>query len=154
MSSPDLDRLDELLRRIRHAQQRPGWRKQLIAGSEYVTTLSTLRVMRAIERRTLTGRPISVRDVADSMAVEHSTASRAVANAVEEGLVRKAGGDGDQRRCRLELTDRGRIALDEITRQRRDMVAETVVGWRDAELDLLLNLLERLAVDFERRTPA
>lgn len=154
MTPSSYDRLDELLRRIRNAQQRPGWRKQLIASSEHVGTLSTLRVLRAIERRALAGEPASVRDVAESMAVEHSTASRAVAAAVDDGLVVKTIGAGDQRRCRLELTARGRLALEDVTRKRQELVAETVTGWNADELEMLLSMLERLAVGFERRTPA
>jgi DNA-binding MarR family transcriptional regulator len=154
MSSSSFDRLDDLLMRIRLAQQRPGWRGRLLAVSDSVTTLSTLRVLRAIERREQSGKTASVGDVAEYMAVEHSTASRAVSSTVSAGMVMKAYATDDGRRCTLELTGRGRAALAEITEQRRRMVAETVTGWADDDLDTLLNLLEQLAKSFDRQAPA
>jgi DNA-binding MarR family transcriptional regulator len=143
-----------LLLRIRIAQQRPAWRRRLIASSGSVQTLSTLRVLRAVERHGLVQRETSVSDVAEYMAVEHSTASRAVAGVVATGLLKKSYSPGDQRRCMLELTEAGRAALAEITGGRQQMVAETIAHWPVDDVDALLVLLERLAHDFEHKAPS
>ncbi|WP_066901583.1 MarR family winged helix-turn-helix transcriptional regulator [Mycolicibacterium houstonense] len=147
---PRYDELDELLVRIHVVRQRPGWRRRLIDASGGVPSLSTLRVLRAVEQREQAGVSASVGDVAEFMAVEHSTASRTVANLVTTGLLTKTLAADDQRRCVLALTDDGRTALAEVTERRRDMVAETVADWPEADVDTLVDLLQRLAADFER----
>ena len=142
--------LDELLVRIHTARQRPGWRRRLIDASSSVPSLSTLRVLRAVEQREKAGLSASVGEVAEYMAVEHSTASRTVANVVAAGLLAKTHDVEDQRRCVLTLTDAGRMALADVTERRREMVAETVADWPESDVDKLVDLLEQLVTDFER----
>jgi DNA-binding MarR family transcriptional regulator len=144
------DALDELLTRIHVARQRPSWRRRLLDGTSPVTSVSTLRVLRAVERCQQVGGGASIRDVAEFMAVEHSTASRTVAAVVTSGLLTKTSATDDQRRCVLVLTDVGRKALAEVTDRRREMVAETIVDWPDADVDALVTLLDRLTERFER----
>ncbi len=66
-----------------------------------------------------TGVGASVSDVAEYMAVEHSTA------------------------------DVGRKALAAVTVRRRELVAETIADWPNADVDTLVALLERLTERFE-----
>jgi DNA-binding MarR family transcriptional regulator len=143
------DQLDDLLTRIAIARQRPSWRGRILAGPGPVTSVSTLRVLRAVEQCQQLGAGASVGDVADFMAVEHSTASRSVAAVVAAGLLTKTFAADDQRRCALVLTDEGRNALDAVTERRRDLVAEMVVDWPDDDVDTLVSLLARLADRFE-----
>ncbi|MBU9763584.1 winged helix-turn-helix transcriptional regulator [Mycobacterium sp. TNTM28] len=142
--------LDELLVRIHVVRQRPGWRRRLIDTSGSVPSLSTLRVLRAVEQGEKAGRHPSIGEVAEYMAVEHSTASRTVANVVADGLLTKTLAAEDQRRCLLALTDEGRKALAAVTERRREMVAETVADWPEPDVDTLVDLLQRLVSDFER----
>ncbi|KUI25632.1 MarR family transcriptional regulator [Mycobacterium sp. IS-1742] len=144
------DHLDELLTRIHVIRQRPEWRRQLLDHTEPVTTVSTLRVLRAVEQCETSGRGASIGDVAEYMAVEHSTASRTVGSVVAAGLLTKTLAADDQRRCVLVLTDAGRAALAAVTDRRREIVADVVSGWPDTDVDALVGLLDRLVVDFER----
>jgi DNA-binding MarR family transcriptional regulator len=144
------DHLDELLTRIHVARQRPNWRRRLLGGASPVTNVSTLRVLRAVEQCQQLGAGASIRDVADYMAVEHSTASRTVAGVVAAGLLTKTSAADDQRRCVLVLTDVGRKALATVTDRRRELVAETIADWPDTDVDNLVTLLDRLADRFER----
>ncbi|MCH9667943.1 MAG: MarR family winged helix-turn-helix transcriptional regulator [Actinomycetia bacterium] len=145
------DQLDELLTRIHLARQRPGWRRRLLDGAGPVTNVSALRVLRAVEEAQRTGGGASIRDVADYMAVEHSTASRTVATVVAAGLLTKTSAPDDQRRCILVLTDIGREALGTVRDRGRDLVAETIADWPDTDVDTLVELLARLT---ERLEPA
>lgn len=147
---PRYNQLDELLVRIHTVRQRPGWRRRLIDASGSVPSLSTLRVLRAVEHREKAGHSASVGDVAEYMAVEHSTASRTVANVVAAGLLTKTQDTDDQRRCVLTLTAAGRQALADVTERRQEMVAETVAGWPESDVDTLVDLLQQLVADFER----
>lgn len=147
------DHLDDLLRRIHVSRQRPGWRRRLLDGAGPLTNVSTLRVLVAVEQRQQAG-GASIRDVADYLAVEHSTASRTVAGAVAAGLLTKSSSADDQRRCVLVLTDVGRDALKTITARRRELLATTIADWPDADVDTLVSLLERLTERFEREAGA
>lgn len=144
------DQLDDLLTRIHLARQRPNWRRRLLDDAGPVANVSTLRVLRAVEECQRFGGGASIRDVADYMAVEHSTASRTVAAVVAAGLLTKTFAPDDQRRCALVLTDVGRKALATVTDRRRELVAEAIADLPDTDVDTLVALLGRLTERFER----
>lgn len=150
MAQSRFDHLDELLTRIHVVRQRPEWRRLLLSDADPVS-VSTLRVLRAVEQRDLAGQPASIGDVADHLAVEHSTASRTVASVVAAGLLAKTVAPEDNRRSSLALTDVGRKALAHVTDRRRELVTDVIADWPDADVDALVALLGRLAVDFESR---
>ncbi|PRC51989.1 MarR family transcriptional regulator, partial [Mycobacterium sp. ITM-2017-0098] len=83
---------------------------RVLGADSRVSNVSTLRVLRAVEQCQEAG-GASIRDVADFMAVECSTASRIVAAVVDAGLLSKSSAADDQRRCALTLTDVGRKEL-------------------------------------------
>jgi DNA-binding MarR family transcriptional regulator len=143
------DHLDDLLTRIHVARQRPSWRRRLLDGADPVTNVSTLRTLRAVEHHQRNGGDASIGDVADYLAVEHSTASRTVSAVVAAGLLSKSSADDDQRRSVLRLTDIGMKALATVTERRRDLVAETVADWDATDVDRLVTLLERLTERIE-----
>ncbi|MCF6389895.1 MarR family winged helix-turn-helix transcriptional regulator [Mycobacterium sp. MBM] len=143
------DQLDDLLTRIHVARQRPSWRRRLLDGADPVTNVSTLRTLRAVEHHQHDGGGASVGDVADYLAVEHSTASRMVSAVVAAGLITKSSAADDQRRSVLVLTDIGVKALAVVTHRRRELVAETVTEWDTADIDRLITLLGRLTTEFE-----
>lgn len=144
------DQLDELLTRIHVARQRPHWRRRHLDGTGPVTNISTLRVLRAVQECQQDSGGASIRDVAEYMAVEHSTASRIVAAVVAAGLLTKTSAPDDQRRCALVLTDVGSDALTTVIERRRELLAEAVADWTDTDADSLVALLERLTDSFER----
>jgi DNA-binding MarR family transcriptional regulator len=149
MPESPFDHLDDLLTRIHVARQRPSWRRRLLDGAGPVTNVSTLRTLRAVEHHQRNGGGASIGDVADYLAVEHSTASRTVSAVVAAGLLTKSPADDDQRRSVLVLTDIGVKALATVTERRRDLVAETVADWDVADIDQLVTLLERLTERIE-----
>ena len=143
------DQLDELLTRIHVARQRPSWRRRLLDGAGPVASVSPLRVLRAVESRQHLGGGASIGDVAEHLAVEHSTASRTVSAVVAAGLLTKSCAPEDQRRSVLLLTDAGQKALTTVTERRRDLVAEAVADWPGTDVDMLVTLLEKLTVRVE-----
>lgn len=149
MPASPFDHLDDLLTRIHVARQRPSWRRRLLDGADPVTNVSTLRTLRAVEHHQRDGGGASIGDVADYLAVEHSTASRTVSAVVAAGLLTKSPAHDDQRRSVLVLTDIGVKALATVTDRRRELVAETVSDWDAADIDRLVTLLERLTERFE-----
>ena len=149
MSQSRYGQLDELLTRIHVARQRPNWRRRLLDSAGPVVNVSTLRVLRAVEECQRTGCGASIGDVAEFMAVEHSTASRTVAAVVAAGLLKKSSSPDDQRRCALVLTATGRKALATVSDRRRDLIAGIIADWPDSDVDTLVTLLSRLTERFE-----
>ncbi len=138
--------------RIHTVRQRPGWRRRLIDASGSVPSLSTLRVLRAVEQREKAGQSASIGEVAGEHGRRalhrqpHRRQCRRRRAADQEQDV------DDQRRWVLTLTDAGRRALADVTERRREMVAETVAEWPESDVDKLVDLLEQLVTDFERGT--
>ncbi|MFD4351240.1 MarR family winged helix-turn-helix transcriptional regulator [Nocardia sp. NPDC058518] len=136
--------INEHLRRLHQLQQRPGYRRRLLDGIDGVANIGTLRILRATERAEAAGRSPSVRDIAHDLGIEHSTASRAVNETTRLGLTERHACDDDQRRARIELTERGHAAADRATRNRQHIIAAALTGRSDEELEQLDYLLGHL----------
>jgi DNA-binding MarR family transcriptional regulator len=140
-----LDDLDDNLVRIRLAVRRPRYRDRMIAGVPELRGLSDLRMLAAIGRHSAFASKLSIRELAEMLSVEHSTASRGVSFLVTSGLVAKVTSAGDQRRVGLALTPRGTEVLEETTNRRRGYLAEVAREWTDSESTALISALSRVA---------
>lgn len=142
-----LDALDEALVAIRQAQQRPGYRRRLLDGLSRDVDLATLRLLRVVQRADA---PPTIGTVADTLAIDPSTASRVVDRAVATGDLERRACTTDRRKARLRLTDAGQAVLDEATAHRRALLAEVTDTWDAGDLDRLVDLLHALSSGFER----
>lgn len=140
MADP-IQQIDEHLRRLRRAQLRPDYLQRLIDGIEEVAGVSTLRVLRSIERAGERGRFLSIRQIAFDLGIEHSTASRAVNDCIRRGLVARSTSEHDQRKALLALTPLGHRAADRATHNRQEMVAEGLNEWSDETVRTFSQLL-------------
>jgi DNA-binding MarR family transcriptional regulator len=138
-----LRQLDDLLARIRVTQQRPWFRARLL-GPDTIGSPAELRVLRAIENSSAAGGAPSIRDVAEELALEQSSASRAVETVARRGLVAKAAADSDSRRTILSLTETGRRALAVTTERRLNVLVDATEGWAADDVTALADLLCRL----------
>lgn len=144
--------LDDLLARVRVTQQRPWYRARLL-GTDSVGSPAELRVLRAVETRSVGGGQPAIREVAEELALEHSSASRAVDAVVRKGLVAKSPAVHDSRRAILSLTDAGRRALAVTTQRRMTLFVEATRGWDPDDVARLTGLLGRLADDLDSLEP-
>lgn len=142
-----LDVLDESLLGLRRLFQRRGYRERLLADLSRPLEVTTLRLLRAVQRA---GDAPSVGEVADTLTIDPSTASRVVDRAVESGLLERRACTDDRRRARLHLTAAGQDVLDEVTARRRQLLGEVTADWDAADLDRLVDLLSRLQEGFDR----
>lgn len=140
--------LDDALFDIQRIARRPGYRARILAALDAPVELSTVRVLRAVERACDT--TPSVGDIAERLTIDPSTASRLVDQQVAAGLLHRHRDPKDGRRSRLTLSDAGRALLDEVTDVRRQLLAEVTAGWDATDLDRLGDLLVRLRDDFDR----
>lgn len=144
-----LSRLDEAISGFRVATQRPAYRDRLLAGIQFDGGIASLRLLRSVERLTEDGVGPSIRQVATSLGVEHSTASRTTDAMVRAGLVSRDRCSDDQRQIRLELTRQGRTTLAAATARRQEVLASLVEDWDEEDLHTLAVLLDRLRDTFD-----
>jgi len=141
-----IDSLDEALVAVQRIPRRPGYRRRLVAPLELPGGLATFRVLRAVER--LSPDP-TIGEVAEALAIDPSTASRAVDRCVAEGLVAREAGL-DRRKTHLQLTDAGREVLTRVTRNRRRLLTEVAGDWDEGEVAQLVTRLRLLLEGFDR----
>lgn len=139
--------LDDALFDIQRVVRRPGYRRRLLAAVDAPVELSTVRVLRAVERAG--DAAPSIGDIADRLTIDPSTASRFVDQQIDAGYLLRHRCTDDGRRSRLSLSDTGRALLDEVTDARRRILAEVTAGWDAADLEHLGDLLARLRNDFD-----
>jgi DNA-binding MarR family transcriptional regulator len=141
-----IDELDEVLLEVRHLFRTPDFRRLLLGSIPTDVGLSALRLLRAVERHA--GGP-SVRDVADTLGIDPSTASRLVDGTVRRGLLRRERSTEDARRSRLSLTPAGESVLVEANGVRRGLLARVTADWPEGDTRELTRLLRRLRDGFE-----
>jgi DNA-binding MarR family transcriptional regulator len=144
-SSRPLPDLDRALLELRRLVNRPGYRQRLLGPLGRRVELSTVRVLHAIDQATT---PPSIGDVAATLAIDPSTASRLVGQRVTEGLIERSPDPDDRRRTVLRLTRTGGALLEELSASRIAMLTEVTAGWSAADVRLLEQLLHRLADGF------
>ena len=142
-----LDALDDLLFGMRRLFQRPGYRRRFLAALGMPVTPGTLRTVRAAGR--LEVDEPCMGDLAASLAVDASTASRLVDQAVADGYLLRRPSTTDQRRTAVEVTDAGQELIDRANEVRRELLAEVTAHWSTDDLDTLAELLGRLTRDLD-----
>ncbi len=137
--------LDHALLEVRRLVNRPGYRRRLLGPLDRRVELSTVRVLHAVDQA---DRPPSIGEIAVTLAIDPSTASRLVEQRVADGLLDRSPDAEDRRRVVLRLTTQGREMLTELAASRREMLAEVTRGWTPAERRELERLLVRLVDGF------
>jgi DNA-binding MarR family transcriptional regulator len=94
---------------------------------------------------------LSVRQVADSAAMDAATASRQLVQLVDADLVRRTAAEDDARSIHLSLTPRGRAVYEGIVRYRLAYLSDVLEGWSKQDRTVLAGLVERLAADLAGR---
>lgn len=140
-----LDQLDDVLLEVRHLFRSPDFRRLVLRSVE--VELSTLRLLRAVERH---ASDPSVGDVADTLGIDQSTASRQVEQAVKTGYLARQRSADDARRSQLTLTADGAAVLAEANRSRRKALGQVTADWSDQDLADLVRLLRELRDGFDR----
>lgn len=98
--------------------------------------------------------PLRVSDVAQSLGVDLSVASRQIAALVAEGYVERREDDRDRRAQMVAVTRAGRKVLRESHRRMVAAFEHVLESWSDEDVDALTGGLERLREDFARLAAA
>ncbi len=95
--------------------------------------------------------PRTVSDVAGATGVDQPRASRLVADAAQQGLVRRGVDPRDARRAVVELTAAGRTYLRSAHETRRTAVETALAGFSAAEREQFAGLLDRFVAAWPRQ---
>ncbi len=137
-----LEQLDSALLALRRFVS-PELARPRIEHEGTVIELSTMLVVDAIDRSALG--EVSVREVAESLQVAPSTASRLVDRAVGAGMVASAPSEDDPRRRVLHLTGAGRRLQRAARRHRTQRLGAATAEWSRDDLEHFAELLDRFA---------
>ncbi|GAA4966931.1 hypothetical protein GCM10023205_34510 [Yinghuangia aomiensis] len=126
------------------ADRAPGYRARIEAASGRSLPRSAISILFVLHRHG----PLGVKEIAERLGVEQSTASRQIRPLEEHGLVHRDTDPRDGRAVRLHLTEAG---LDVRERVRQVWLRDISTVWRDwdpAERAQLATLLTRFRDSF------
>lgn len=88
---------------------------------------------------------VSVKDVATTLDLEHSTVSRLLGEVEADGLVERGQDPTDRRRTTVELTDLGAAVVNDATAMTRFFTRLLLADWPREDVEELQRLMTRLA---------
>jgi DNA-binding MarR family transcriptional regulator len=97
----------------------------------------------------LSGAPLRVSAVADSIHSDVSTVSRQVSHLVQHGLLEKIGDPDDGRAQLLSLSPTGREVIDKLVRGRGQWFGQLLASWSDEDVRSFDAYLTRFGDDLE-----
>ena len=118
--------------------------RQRLPGDEL--DYSLLPVLRVL----CEGGPARHTALAERLRLDASTVSRKIRHLEERRLVVVSPDAADGRARQVELLPAGRRALEQLLDRRRDLIADVLSSWPDADRALLHQLLDRFNTDLTR----
>ena len=91
-----------------------------------------------------------MRELAEALRVDASTATRAVQRLVDRGLAERGVDDRDARCVHVSATAEGRELYDDIARSRRDGMVELLADLTDDERREIADAMEKLVAALDR----
>lgn len=96
--------------------------------------------------------PIGVVDLAGRAGRDYTTVSRQVTKLETLGLVQRQASETDARVRAAAVTPKGKAMTDALDAARERMARKLFAEWSEADVDTLVNLLQRFAADIEAQT--
>lgn len=120
----------------------------IISKSAPDLDLSHLDVIEAVKRSTAESEA-TVGAVADLMRVDHSRASRLIADLVQRGILRRTVSQADARRTVVELTEEGEAFKRDMQAVKHQVLEGVVANWSKQDVDHFARLFPRFVDEFE-----
>jgi DNA-binding MarR family transcriptional regulator len=139
-----LDGLDKAFRRLRRTMVRPPAGLVPVPALGRQLDLAKIFACEAVAELSATMATVSVKDVAASLELEHSTVSRLLGEIEDDGLVTRGVDAADRRRTTLELTELGRAVVADATSVSRFFTRIMLAEWPREDVEQLVTLLGRL----------
>lgn len=124
----------EALFRLGRLFSRIGVPASSVGSTARPIELSRILVVQAIDTvQRETEQEVTVGVIAQQLAVEPSTASRLVADAIKDGYITRSTSSTDSRRVQLGLSDSGRVLVQEVRRYQQDVFKQLTQSWAEFE---------------------
>lgn len=128
------------LLRMRRFMNKPPGAAVVLPGHDRPIDFSKISACEAILDLSVQG-DVTVKDVAEELTLEHSSASRLTSECERVGLVERSRSSEDSRRVLLALTDEGRNVA-KTTKDMHSVVLEALMrGWPESDIDEFARLL-------------
>lgn len=124
----------------------PAYRARIEGASGRPLTRSAISILFVLHRHG----PLGVKEIADRLGVEQSTASRQVRPLEEQGLVGREGDPRDGRAVLLHLTDEGLRTRERVRQVWLRDIATVWGDWDPGDRELLGALLTRFRDSYQR----
>lgn len=150
-----IERLDRALLRMRHTVVRPEITSVPIPALQRTVDLAKVmacQVIADLQGLEHPSRPVTVKDVASALGLEHSTASRLLTETEAEGLISRITDPTDRRRTVAALTPTGRAVVEQSSAIRTWAIDTILCEWSTEDLDAFTQLVERFSTTIEARS--
>ena len=150
-----IERLDRALLRMRRAVVRPESTSVPIPALQRTVDLAKIMACLAIsdlQDPDDAMRPVTVKDVAAALALEHSTTSRLLADTEAEGLIRRTTDSQDRRRTVVHLTETGHAVVEQSATIRAWSIDALLAEWTPEELSSFTDLIEKFSATIATRS--
>ncbi len=148
-----VDSVDKTFRRLRKATVKPPAAQLPMPCLGVPLDVAKIFACDAVADLAEHGSPVSVKDVALALDLEHSTVSRLLSELADDGLIIRGMDPGDRRRTTVELTELGHEVVAEATTMSRFFTRILLAEWTRDEVDELARVMSRLAVTIHDRLP-
>ncbi len=148
-----LDTVDKTFRRLRKATVRPPSAQLPMPCLGHPLDMSKIFACNAVADLSEQVSPVSVKDVALALELEHSTVSRLLGEMEDDGLLTRGVDPGDRRRTTVALTTLGSEVVNDATTASRFFTRLLLADWTKGEVEELAHVLNRLAATIHDRLP-
>lgn len=147
-------RVDRALLQMRRRVVRPETNSVPIPALEHPVDFA--KVMACLAVSDLQGLadppgPVTVKDVALALGLEHSTASRLLAETAAEGFVHRTTDPADRRRTVVTLTTTGDMVVTQSSEIRAWAIDLMLAEWASTDLQTFAGLIERFTETIDAR---
>jgi len=146
-----VDTLDRAFRRLRKSMLRPPAGLVPVPSLGRPLDMAKIFACDAVAELSETSSAVSVKDVAATLDLEHSTVSRLLGEVEDDGLITRGIDPADRRRTTVALTDLGRAVVADATAMSRFFTRILLEEWDRHDVEELTRLMSRLADTVQSR---
>lgn len=137
---------------------------RLLVGRRYIGRMAIARLGAGLElshldllsivNRLGRDREVTIGIVAEHMRIDHSRASRVVAELVKRGVLRREVSQEDARRTIVTLTEDGMAMIEQVHAIKHEVLTTALSDWTTEELAAFASLYNRFLTNMEQQAAA
>jgi DNA-binding MarR family transcriptional regulator len=140
-----VDSLDRAFRRLRKSMIRSPAGQVPVPALGRPLDKARIFACDAVDELAQTNPTVTVKDVASTLDLEHSTVSRLLSEIEDDGLITRGVHPFDRRRTTVALTELGHAVVADATSMSRFFTRALLAEWSEADVEELARLMTRLS---------